>query len=276
MPQIKIEDKHTYLNYSFNLGGNNRFSSIPSPTDVFTTHTPTFPVQGTDENNRIGRKIHTLSLHHEGYIMLPISSGEDNGTEPSLWNRFTIMDGWNGYEQDLNARLRADNYEFPSAKTMFSIPIRHLWVKFYDEEFQKGTTAEKAVYLGNWFKALTIQIGTDVNAIPSIQTKTLRESTSFTGDFKIVKDEMFWLSPDKPIIHFNETIPLKKTLSFDAQGSDPTNYNLYSLWIGPMQPQQDYFNYGFGQWMNNSTLNPNQPYIVATIRGNIKMKYTDF
>lgn len=275
MPKIKIEEKHTYLNYSFNIGGNNRFTQIPSPTDVFVSHMPYFPVQGVDENERVGRKIQGVSIHHEGFIQLPLSSGENNGSDPGLWNRLTILDGWNGYQQDLVARLNPDNYEFPSAKTMFSVPIRHMWVKFYDDEFTKGTTAEKAVYLMNWFKALPIIIGSDISYVPSVQVKTLRESTPYTGHFKIVKDEMYWLSPEKPIIHFNETIPFSRTLNFDAQGADPTNYNLYSLWIGPTQPQQDYFNYGFGQWMNNTTLNPSQPFIVASVRANMKLKYTD-
>ena len=248
---------------------------MPSPTDVFVTHTPYYPVQGTDENNRIGRKIHCQNIHEEGFIMLPLQSSEDNGTQPSLWNRPTILDGWNGYEQDLNARLGPDNYEFPSAKTMFSIPIRHMWIEFYDEEFIKGTTAEKAVYLMNWFKALSIQIGPDVADMPSVQTKMLRESTVYTRQFKILTDTIYWLSPDKPVVHFNEDLPYTKTFSFSAEGSDPSNAYIYSLWIAPTNPRMDYFNYGFGQWMNNSTLNPEQPYVVANIRSNIKLKYTD-
>lgn len=275
MPNIRIEDKHTYQNYSTNLAANSRFQSMPSPTDVFSSHTPYYPVLGTDESNRIGRKIYATNIHHEGFIMLPLQSGEDNGTEPSLWNRLTILDGWNGYQQDLNARLSPDNYEFPSGKTMFSLPIRHLWIEFYDEEFIKGTTAEKAVYLMRWFNALSIQIGPDVNDIPSVQTKMLRESTAFTRQFKILKDTIYWLSPDKPVVHFNEDLPYNKTFSFGAEGADPSNAHIYSLWIAPTNPRMDLFNYGFGQWMNNTTLNSNQPFIVANIRGNIKLKYTD-
>lgn len=274
-PRIKIEDKHTYSNYSLRIAGNNRFDSIPSPIDVFHSQVPMYPVQGTDDNNRIGKKIQTNSIHHEGYILLPMSSDGTNGTQPNLWNRPTILDGWNGYTQDLVTRLDPSNYEFPTEKNMFSIPIRHLWIEFYDDEFKTGTTAEKAVYLQSWFKNLTIQIGATAD-IPSIQTKMLRESTPYTGDFKILKDTIYWLSPDKPIIHFNEELNYKKTLSFESVGSDPSNSSLYSLWIGPTQPRYDYFNYGFADWMNNTTLNPELPFIAANVRGNIKLKYIDF
>lgn len=274
-PRIRVEEKHTYLNYQSNLAGNNRFQNIVVPTDTFVTHTPYYPVQGTDEDNRIGRKIQVESIHHEGFILLPLQSSEDNG-EPSLWSRSTILDGWNGYQQSLVNKLTPDNYEFPSAKTMFSIPIRHLWVEFYDDEFRVATTAEKGVYLASWFKNLTIQIGPDATDNPSVQTKMLRESTPFTGKFKILKDTMYWLTPDKPVVHFNEQLPYRRGFSFDAQGADPSNAYIYSLWIAPTNPRMDYFNYGFGQWLNNTTLNPEaNPYVVATVRANIKLKYVD-
>lgn len=274
-PRLRIEDKHTYFNYDIRIAGNNRNESIPSPVDIFHTQIPTYPVQGTDEDDRIGRKIQVSSIHHEGFIMLPMSSDGVNGTEPNLWNRPTILDGWNGYMQDLMVRVGPDNYEFPAAKNMFSIPIRHMWVEFYDDEFKTGTTAEKAVYLQSWFKNLTIQIGSLVSDIPSIQTKMLRESTAYTGDFKIIKDTIYWLSPDKQIVHFNEELPYRRSLSFESSGADPSNAHLYSLWIGPTQPKYDYFNYGFGGWLNNTTLNPVQPYIVANVRANIKLNYLD-
>lgn len=271
MPRIKVEDKHTYVNYNTLVDGNNRYNSIPAPTGIFHTLQPYWPVQGTDENNRIGRKIQTQNIHHEGYIALPLTTFEGN----VYYSRPTILDGWNGYQQDLVEKLTPDNYEFPSQKTLFSIPIRHLWVEFYNDEFKTGTTADKAVYLQNWFKSLTVQIGSNANQIPSIQTKMLRESTSFTGDFKILKDTMYWLTPDKPIVHFNENLAYKRSLSFESSGSDPSNAHIYSLWIGPTQPIFDYFNAGFGAWMNNTDENPAVPFICATVQGNIKLKYID-
>lgn len=271
-PSIKIEEKHTYLNFSESLYGNNRSRIITTPNEVFRTHEPYWPVQGTDENNRIGRKIQTQSIHHEGYLALPLASNEGD----EFFARDTILDAWNGYQQDLMQRLTPANYTFPSSLTSFSIPIRHLWIEFYDDEFKRGSNNDKANYLVNWFKALTIQIGIVAQQIPSIQTKMLRESTSYTGDFKILKDTMYWLSPGKPIIHFNEDISYKRTLSFDAEGADPTNSHIYSLWIAPTQPSYDYFNIGFGFWIDNTTENPvAEQYLCATIQGNIKLKYID-
>lgn len=271
MPRIKIEDKHTYFNYADRIDGNNRYNAITSVTGVFHTHRPYWPVQGTDENNRIGRKIQTQSIVHEGYLTMPLTTDEGQ----TYFTIPTILDGWNGYMQDLVARIQPDNYEFPTAKTMFSIPIRHLWVEFYDDEFERGTTADKAVYLQDWFKNLTVQIGANNQQIPSIQTKMLRESTPFTGDFKILKDKIYWLSPSKPVVHFKETIKYKRSLSFDAQGADPTNSHIYSLWIGPTQPLFDYNNPGFSAWMNNGEENPAPPFVCANIQANMKLKYID-
>lgn len=270
-PRLRIEDKHTYLNYSARIDGNNRTNGILTPISVFRVQEPYWPVQGTDENNRIGRKIQTSSIHHEGYISLPLSSDEGN----VFWTLPTILDGWNGYLQDLVQRLRPDNYEFPASKTSFSIPIRHMWVEFYDEDFQTGTASTQAVYLQDWFKNLTVQIGSNSEDVPSVQTKMLRESTQYTGNFKILKDTMYWLSPDKPLVHFNEEIPFRRSLSFEAAGSDPSNARIYSLWIGPIQPLYDYFNSGFGQWMSNSNENPEVPFVCANVSANIKLKYID-
>lgn len=274
MPRIELEDKHTYLMYGVNMSGNNRFNNIVEPLNTFHSHTPYYPTQGTGEDQRIGKKINTEVIHHEGYISIPLSSDEIR-SDVSLWSRPTILDGWNGYVQDLVARLDPSSYEFPVNKTGFSIPIRHLWIEFKDDAFISGTSADKSVYLSEWFQNLTIQIGSNSNQVPSVQTKTLRESTKFTGDFRIIDDKMYWLTLDKPVVHFNETLTYKRKLSFESEGSDPSNAYLYSLWIAPTQPLFDYFNSGFGSWMNNTTLNPEVPFIVASIQGNIKLKYTD-
>lgn len=273
MPRIEIEKKHTYQHYNHQLVGNQRVESILEPTANFHAFTPYYPVEGTGESNRVGRKIQLQHIHDEGFLRLPIASGE--GTEP-LFTRMTILDAWNGYIQSQVRNLEPDNYEFPVGKCMFSIPVRHMWIEMYDDDFFKGTTADRAVYLADFFKNLWISTGSLNTWIPSNQTTLLRESTPYTGRFRILKDTTYWLSPEKPMVHYNEDFAYKRTANFEAQGSDPTNVRLFSIWIGPMQPVFDYFNSSFGSWMTNTTYNPlNQPYVCANYTGNIKLSYID-
>lgn len=72
MPRIQIEDKHTYfttpqrelLTSIYQTGNTVNFS--PS----IVNNTPNYPTSGTEESERIGRKIRTTSLMSEGYIRL--------------------------------------------------------------------------------------------------------------------------------------------------------------------------------------------------------------
>lgn len=272
MPRIPIEDKHTYNSYNQYIVGNNRTNTVSEVVHNFVTFSPYYPVEGTDQNNRIGRKIRIERIHHEGFIALPLSSAESTNAN---WTRDTILDGWNGYQQHLIAGLQPDNYEFPSKNIMFSIPLRHMWIEFYDDDFYSSTTADKAVYLNAFFRNLWIQTSPVADSYPSNQTKMLRESTPYTGRFRIIKDTTYWLSPEKPVVHFNEDINFKRTASFDAAGADPTNVHVYSVWIGPLDPLVDYYNNGFGTWMITQAENPSQPFVVASVRGNMKMIYND-
>lgn len=273
MPRIEIERKHTYQHYQHNLVGNQRVETVTEPTANFHSFTPYYPVEGTGESNRVGRKIQLQHIHDEGFLRLPIATAE--GTE-AQFTRDTIIDAWNGYMQSLVRGLEPDNYEFPVDKCMFSIPVRHMWIEFQDDDFYAGTAADKATYLASFFKNLWISTGSVNTWLPSVQTTMLRESTPYTGRFRVVKDTTYWLSPEKPMVHYNEDFPYKRTANFEAQGSDPTNVHLFSVWIGPIQPVTDYFNSSFGSWMTSTTLNPSAvPYICATYCGNIKLTYID-
>lgn len=268
-PRIRIEEKHTYKTANNFVVGNNRTGVIAAPINQFIYFEPYYPVAGTDENNRIGRKIQTQNIGVEGYLNI--------NTRPASNSSYPqFLDYFNGYMQQFMTDTPADNYEFNMDWQKVLIPIRHMVVEFDDEDFYKGTQAEKGAYLTAWFKNLVTQsMATNAN-YPSNQQSTLRESTPYTGRFKILKDTMYWLDyKDKHTIHFNYQLPYKRTLNFDAEGSDPTNSHLYFLFIGPTQPLIDYCNLGFGEWINAGGEDTQVPASVAQVYTTIKLKYVD-
>lgn len=269
-PRIKIEDKHTYSTANNFIVGNNRATNISAPVNNFVWFTPYYPVLGADENQRIGRKIQSQSIGFEGYLSL--------NTRPARENDYpNLLDYFNGYMQQFMTDTPAENYEFNMDWQKLLIPIRHMVVEFNDEDFYKGTQAEKGLYLSAWYRNLVTQSMGGNSNLPSVQQSTLRESTPYTGRFKILKDTMYWLDfNDKHCIHFNYQLPYKRTITFDADGSDPTNSHIYFLFIGPIQPTIDFGNVGFGEWLNNSGSDTSVPCQVATVNTNLKLKYIDF
>lgn len=268
MPRIRIEDKHTYSTQNNFIVGNNRTTAISAPVNNFVWFTPYYPVAGTDEDERIGRKIQSQSIGVEGYLNL--------NTRPSRDQSYpNIMDYFNGYMQQFVTQTEPNSYEFNMDWQKISIPIRHMIVEFDDEAFYKGTQAEKGTYLANWYKNLVTQSMGVATNLPSVQQSTLRESTPYTGRFKIHKDTMYWLDfKDKHCIHFNYQFPYKRIINFDADGSDPTNSHLYFLFIGPIQPTIDYANLGFGEWVHSSS-ETGVPAQVCSINTNLKLKFID-
>lgn len=264
MPRIAIEEKHIYNTYDTYVVGNIDASNVVNTTRNFVSIEPIYPVQGTDENNRIGRKIQTQFLSEEGIIQMNTFT-QENG----------LFDYFNGYLQDQMQDLQPSNYEFPVDFMNIVIPLRHFIVTFEDEEFYNGTIQEKGIYLNEWYKQLVIQTFNDPNANPSILTDTKRESTSFTGRFSILKDDIYYLDfKGKREIHFKYRLPLKKTVNFDAPGADPTNLHIFSIWIGPINPFTDYFNRAFGTFLVETDEIINPP-TIAFINSTMKLTYID-
>ena len=132
MPRIKIEEKHTYSHLDVALLGNIRSANIVAPFGTFRWHEPAYPVQGSAEDERIGRKIQTTDILVEGYITLdntPISTVPATGYPSLLYY-------WNGYIQQLLTVLPADNFEWNIDFNNLTMPIRHMVVEFYDDDFR--------------------------------------------------------------------------------------------------------------------------------------------
>lgn len=264
MPRIAIEQKHIYKTYENFIVGNISRDNVVQSVANFRSNEPEYPVQGTDENNRIGRKISTQFLSEEGILSLNLYT-EDN----------SLLDYWNAYLQDQMGAMIPNNYEFPVDNLKVVIPIRHMIVTFEDSEMYNGTDAERGLYLSQWYKNLVIQTFVSPAVNPSVLTDTMRESTPYTGRFNILKDDMYYLDfKSKHEIHFKYKLPIKRTVNFDAQGSDPTNLHLFSIWIGPINPYTDYFNRGFGGFLVD-TQQITTPPIVAYVNSTMKLSYID-
>lgn len=261
--RIPVETKHTYLTYEAIIKGNISGTEIPQTLGNFRVAEPYYPVQGTDENNRVGRKITTEFISEEGIISLCDFTAEND-----------LLDYWNGYLQDQVAKLQPDNYEYPVNNLSFTIPIRHMVVEFQDEEMYNSTPQQQSLYLADWYKQLVIQTFENTGINPSVLTDTKRESTPYTGRFKILLDDKYYLDTSKKAIHFKYKLPIKKTVNFEAAGSDPSNLHIFSVWIGPLNPYVDYFNRGFGVFMID-TAEIIVPPTVAFVNSTMKLSYVD-
>lgn len=273
MPRIQIEDKHTYVSvntpiYGGRVDGSTYASSNINDRTIIYALEPTYPVTGTDESNRIGRKIYSSSLCSEGFIKL--YNTIDNNNINTMYDVYTFH---NSDEYTKAASQTTPQQQpFNTNEQALDVSIRHMFVQFDDTKDLSANELKE--YLWNWFTQLYIQTG-NYN-VTSNRTQMLRESTRFTGQFKILYDKVHHLTLQNPIVHYKEVIPYKKQLNFDGTGAGrPTNKMILELFIGPTNIFTDYGSFGLGQWISNQAnqLSPN--IYVAELSTTLKFKYTD-
>lgn len=268
MPRIKIENKHRYLAVNTTIDGN---VLAPTQTGVRETNTlfryfePSYPTQGTDEDDRIGRKIMTTSIVSEGFIELRTGNAEN-----------TLGDVYDGYISELK-RVGgwAENYELSPEMFPVTCSIRHMIVEF-DPDVINGSNASRYDLFRQWFVDLNIQTGTDL--MPSNKTLVRRESTAWTGKFKILHDDIYNLSFKNPQFHFKINQPYKRYLNFNSttEQSSPTNRRVFELFIGPTNIYHDYALPGFGDHLlATSTAEANFVLRLAKLNFTMKLNYID-
>ena len=273
MPRITIEDKHTYNslntpiygvhddNLTFNLNNEANGRTIIKAIE------PTYPVTGTDESNRIGRKIYTSSLVSEGFLKL--YNTIDNSNVNTVYDVYTFHNS--DEYTSLASQVTPQTAPFNTNEQVLEVSIRHMIVQFDIDEL---STTELETYLWQWFTSIYIQTGT--YNVTSNRTQMLRESTRFTGDYKILWEKVHHLTLRNPIIHYKEVIPYKKTMNFDGTGSGrPTNKLIMELFIGPTNIYTDYGSFSLGQWISNNKLMLAPNIYVAELSTTLKLKYTD-
>lgn len=270
MPRAKIEQKHIYNNSSQILNGifredTNITNDNINPNIVYVTR-PVYPIQGVEDNQRIGRKITSTSLVMEGFIHL-FNWSPASTEDPSMFEVF------NEYISD-NTQTNPLDREIVN---LMKVSIRQFVVEV-DTEFVLGLTDEqiKRKFL-SWFHELCIYTDTSTNV--SNQTFVKRESTSYTGQFKILLDKHYILSQKSPTVHFQHTINYKRDLNFDGTGASlPTNRVVYLLTFGPTAVRRDYYNYGFAQYVLtnvNEIGTADKNFYVAQCSSNVKLNYID-
>lgn len=286
MPRIKIEDKHTYSSVNMALDG--RMSrgdvNIFDP-DMIQANFPTFPAPGTDENNRIGRKVTTSSLSWETFLCLngAISQNVNNVKTIGQWYRVWADTMDNGILDNENLFYPGEFGNMTKIQPV-TISIREFVVEFdleFFQEFVDGDVVDSAdpqfkQLLSNWFYNLVIQNGTTPN--PSNRTLIKRESTGYTGQFTILYDRIHYISFSKPQLHIKETIPYKRTLNFNSGNAAilPSNKLVCHFFVGPSSTYIDYGNLSFGDYLGLSVLGNNASrLVVCQIYETLKLKYVD-
>lgn len=274
MPRIHIEDKHTYNSFNIPIFGARFDNNAINVNNDFNNNrpliqyiAPTYPVTGTDENNRIGRKINSTSLITEGFIKLYNTIDNNNVN--------TIYDVYTYHNSDeftaLASQVTPQQAPYNTNESNLDVSIRHMIVEFNNDTLSQNELRE---YIYNWFISLYIYTGT--YNLSSNRMQVMRESTGYSGDFKILYDKVHHLTLRNPIVHYKEIIPYKRVMNFDGTGSGaPTGKQVYEIFIGPSNIYIDYGSFSLGQWINNNTdgLTPN--IYVAELSSTLKLKYTD-
>lgn len=208
--KISVEDKHKYFNFTeqpirinkldANKVDDNGLCIGASTLARFQLSDNITISQGTAEDQRIGNKIFMKFIHWTIDLHL-------DGL--SLINNFP-----HGTIADLYARFRI------------------MVVKF-----QKAMTEQDLV---DWFKATYIYFNLagsgNISIKQSVHQTKLRESTPFTGKFKIMYDKKIKMGRKKNVKMCNIPIRINQNLNFENTNNTSTDESfkyIYGLVIGP-------------------------------------------
>lgn len=256
MPITIIEDKHVYQNSGYYTQHANYLPLIweNQPALTFTSPNNTLqapanvkawtlpvPVQGTDENQRIGNKISPQSYHCD----IVIQPRDFNDYLPNFFNKLFLTGG--GIQSETNYLLTKAKYYF-----------RLMVVDFYgDEKFKLPDACVQDIehsadndeynavmtHLNLWYRKTFVPTGeysTEHRETVSCSQKMLRESTEFTGRFKILHDRLLKFSPKN---HFSKRISLdldlKKYKDFNISENRYTKHNILICLFNCMAPTLD-------------------------------------
>lgn len=289
MPKIAIEQKHTYNSNGYALLGSdtNQFQSADNIQIQFLT----YPDLGTDENDRIGRKIRSDYITYETYYSM-----NNNYSYAKSIGRV-----YDDYIKAATAAEQQDDVNVPegyiavdylnSVQRPLDFTIREMFVEF-DRDFfsfdrlnsgnitRQQFTEEIQYKLHDWYEQLVIQTGID--DYPSNKNQVRRESTEYTGNFNIIKEKIWHFNHLQPTHHEFDTIKYVRNMNFepkpDSAGQQyltaPSDKVLVRMWIGPYNYFIDYGNLGFSVYIN-SLDDPDGAINVCQIKSTMKLSYTD-
>lgn len=252
MPFTKIEVKHIYQNSSHYNGANSHLPLIWDNRSNLTFLSPNHtyqpsanvkawtlpvPAQGTDEDQRVGNKITPQSYHCDIVI-----SPNYSDYLPNLFNKLFL--GAGGIQSETNYLLTKSKYY-----------MRLMVVDFYnDDRFkipdQFVSNIENAannddyntvmMQLNNWYRATYVPTGRADAVNVSCSQRMLRESTEYTGSFKILGDRLLKFSPKN---HFMKRVSidldLVKYKDFNITNNRYTKHNILICLFNCMAPTLD-------------------------------------
>lgn len=231
---------------------------------------PLYPSTGTDDGNRIGRKIRSDSLVSEFYISL--FNMIDNGNLNTIYDYYALNNS--DIDNAIRSTVSPQQVAFNTNEQNLDVSIRHLIVEFDPEVVVGASDQDLFNYLWSWFHQLHIQTG-NYN-MHSNRQQVKRESTEFTGNFNILHDKVIHLDLKHPIYHGNVVVPYVRHLNFDGIGSIvPSNKVVFQIFIGPTNPWIDYGSLSLAQFMGNNVPDGGPNIFVASVSNTLKFSFTD-
>lgn len=248
MPKLQLETKHTYsygsTSVSFPLVRDSSAFYSMWPVETFTnydnwgtqpalkTFMPLLPQQGTKHNDRVGNKIHVLSIRY----MLTLELGSHLSTM-SLGNPFNTLEytdsnpeGWRPY-----------------ASNFGTLPKRWLKMRIMLIKFDKGLNVSP-LYFMQWFKSTYLQYRERPSAVAStllrqpvsVHSQVLHMTTEYTGKFNILFDKCVTLYSNNAQYTIDYTVPLNMTFEFDEENTTTLlSPNLLFIIVPPIDVDVD-------------------------------------
>lgn len=209
--KVSVEDKHKYFNFDsqtiylnktdVDKDSNNGFNIGTNCLVAYNLSTNVVIQQGTAEDQRVGNKVYMKFLHFTyslGLSGASLTTNLPHGDLADLFLRFRVM-----------------------------------VVKFENEmSSQQLVEWFRTTYI--YFKTMTV--GALTWPCQSVHQTKLRESTPYTGRFKILYDKKLKMGKKKTVKVSNISIPIKQNLNFENtynKVTDDTFKNIYAIFIGP-------------------------------------------
>lgn len=253
MPFTRIEVKHLYQNSSYYAGenvylplvwhnaSNLTFTSpnnVLQPSAFVKAWTLPVPQQGTNDDQRVGNKI-TPQSYHCDIVIQPASFAD---YLPNFFNKLFLTGG--GIQSETNYLLTKSKYY-----------MRLMVIDFYNDDRFKlpdqfvpniHNSSDNDDYnsvmreLNKWYRATFVPTGRNEAINVACSQKMLRESTEYTGSFKIISDRLLKLSPKN---HFSKRVSLdldlQKYKDFNITNNRYTKHNILICLFNCMAPTLD-------------------------------------
>jgi len=251
---MPYELKHIYNNISTS---DIKFKGTP----VGYVFHPEYPVQGTDQDDRIGNKINLTSMVLDGFLTI-VETHYPFRLETDVTNVITTVGGTLASGSGTISSSTAPQTIFKFPQNWYA-KFRLILIKHKPDYVVTNSVA--------WFKknfVYLVETGDVYTGTYSNQTKVLRESTADTGKFTIVSDTIHKLSLTSNSKHLKQTHKLNKAQASFVSGSIDTPSNLqYTYMVIPPLSHHDY-SHLITDFPNND--------VDVELVANLKLNFSDF